>query len=97
MNYLVSYDSNGNPYIVRSDGAAIPIDARNSDFRIFLAWNAQQSTPLDYTTTIAPQGLPVAQIAANAAAARLKTNFATLTANEKDIVLVLRAIIVNLN
>lgn len=31
-----------------SDGANIPIDLANRDFQEFLAWNAQQETPIDW-------------------------------------------------
>ncbi|MDE2097179.1 MAG: hypothetical protein KGL39_08025 [Patescibacteria group bacterium] len=54
--YSVQYDPlNGRPTgILRSDGAGIPLDQANGDFQAFLAWNAQQQTPLDYTTSISP-------------------------------------------
>lgn len=52
MSYTINYDPRtGQPTgILRSDGASIPLDPRNADFAAFLAWNAQQPVPLDYTT-----------------------------------------------
>lgn len=51
MIYHMHYDMDGTPHIVRdADGAWIPQDDDNGDFRDFLAWNAAQPVPLDYTT-----------------------------------------------
>lgn len=49
MTYSIAYAPNGEPIIVRSDGACVPGDLSNPDFRFFLAWNEQQQQPLDYT------------------------------------------------
>lgn len=95
--YSIIYDSNGNPCIVRSDGASIPSDPHNADFRAFLAWNVQQSTPLDYTTSIAPQGPSALQIAAKTAALRLKASYPTANQSLNDVILVLRALVADLN
>ncbi len=51
MTYKVTYDATGQPVgLITSDGASVPIDSRNADFRTFLAWNAAQQVPLDYST-----------------------------------------------
>lgn len=56
MTYTLQYDARtGAPVsILRSDGAVVPIAPGNADFQAFLAWNAQQPPPLDYTTPISP-------------------------------------------
>lgn len=49
--YTVTYDPTGRPTGILADsGATIPLDRGNSAFQQFLAWNAQQQPPLDYTT-----------------------------------------------
>lgn len=51
MSYRIGYDTEGLPIVIRdSDGATIPQEASNADFRAFLGWNAAQTVPLDYTT-----------------------------------------------
>lgn len=56
--YSIIYDELGNPTGIKLDNKSIPINMNNADFRAFLAWNAQQSTPLDYQTPITPPAPP---------------------------------------
>ncbi len=67
MTYTIQYNpQTGQPTgILRDDGASIPLDPANGDFQAFLAWNAQQPAPLDYTTPY----LSLAQAQDNAVAA----------------------------
>ena len=52
--YKINYDLQGKPInIKREDGAYIPFDLLNRDFRKFLEWNKTQKPPLDYETPIA--------------------------------------------
>ena len=45
--YEVIYDGGAVMCLVRtSDGAFIPLDEGNRDFREFLAWNSEQAEPL---------------------------------------------------
>lgn len=79
--------------IRQSDNAAIPRDAGNRDYRDFLAWNAQQSTPLDLSDR-APD--PPTQEEVNEASLRTKVrnaianletadaSWGSLTATQKD-------------
>ncbi len=52
--YTICYDTATGraASIKRADGASIPIDPKNKDFRNFLEWNTNQETPLDYVTQI---------------------------------------------
>jgi len=44
INYKIDYDDSGKPSgIRRSDGASIPIDTKNRDFRKFLEWNKKEN------------------------------------------------------
>lgn len=51
MNYTVQHDPfDGQPTgLRRDDGACIPLDPENADYRAFLIWNAAQATPLAVT------------------------------------------------
>jgi hypothetical protein len=49
--YELRYGQDGTPNIY-INGSNIPVDERNSDFRAFLEWNAQQVEPLDWQTPI---------------------------------------------
>ena len=56
MDYTIMRDPDGQVAgVVRSDGACVPIDNRNGDWREFLAWNAAQAEPLDYETAVPPE------------------------------------------
>jgi hypothetical protein len=48
MNY--TYALTATTIILRSDGAFIPADANNSDYRAYLAWLAEGNTPTPYSS-----------------------------------------------
>jgi hypothetical protein len=50
-----------------ADGAQIPADPRNGDYAAFLAWNAQQSPPLDTSDRDPPTDAERVQRLASAA------------------------------
>ena len=51
--YKINYDMTGKPInIQRDDGACIPFEPLNRDFRKFLEWNQKQKKPLDYEKSI---------------------------------------------
>lgn len=48
MNYAIIRLADGRTWgIQRSDGASVPRDTGNRDWQDFVAWNAQQPSPLD--------------------------------------------------
>ena len=52
--YKINYDLEGKPSgIQREDGACIPFEPLNRDFRKFLEWN--KTGKLDYETPIEPK------------------------------------------
>ena len=52
--YNVNYSVEGKPSsIQREDGASIPFEPLNKDFRKFLEWNKAQKAPLNYEKSIA--------------------------------------------
>ena len=63
MTYTQLYDQQGRfEGVQRTDGACVPNDSANSDWRAFLAWNAKQPAPLSLVDIVPSPLTPAEQL-----------------------------------